>query len=463
MFRNLGFKETLAIVVGRIIGSGIFRTPGPIMIAVAGLEINRNYTFSEIPTAQITVGFFFIAWILGGISSMLSAFCYAELVAMFPSSGGPYVYLKKAYPPIVAFLRGWAMFFVSETASIVAVSFVFAEYGMFLMGHFSPTLGSLPILESLIALATIWTLTFSNCFGVWFSGFFQDIFALLKFVSIFAMIYFAFSSEGGSFSSMESHWWPPQIDIAIFLGLGEAMRYAFFAYSGWEGATYVAEEVKNPQRNLPRSLFWGIGTVMGLYLLVNLAYLYQLSPAEMIVSKKQVAAHFMQKSVGEAGAIILAVLVMISTFGNVGTQVMVKSRTWFAMAQDGLFPEAFKKLHPKYLTPNQSLLLQGGWASFLLLYASFSENSYETLIDLFSFTSAVFNVLTFVSVIVLRKKFPDQERSFRVPFFSITISIVLFIHAAFLVITFMTRPISSLLGVLLTLSGLFYYFRLRKA
>ena len=458
MFRNLGFKEALSIVIGRIIGSGIFRTPGPIMAAVAGLEANRNYTFAEIPAAQITVGFFFIVWILGGISSILSALCYAELVAMFPLSGGPYVYLKKAYPPLIAFLRGWAMFFVSETASIVAVSFVFVEYGMFLLEHFFPEITSIRILESVFVLVVIWILTFSNCFGVWFSGFSQNVFALLKLLAIFSMIYFSFASQGGDVSNITHRWWPSDLNLAVFLGLGEAMRYAFFAYSGWEGATYVAEEVNDPQKNLPRSLFWGIGGVMALYILVNLAYLYQLSPADMIVSKKQVSAHLMNKSVGELGGIILAILIMISTFGNVGAQVMVKSRSWYAMARDQLFPASFGKLHPKYLTPNRSLFWQGVWASCLTLYASFARNSYETLIDFFSFTSAVFNVLTFASVIVLRQKFPELERSFRVPFLPVIIPIVLLIHLAFLVVTLITSPIPSLLGILLTLSGLVYYF-----
>ena len=392
----------------------------------------------------------------------------------------PYAYLKAAYPEIVAFLRGWAMFFVSETASIVAVSLVFAEYFYFIVEKIYPNVYLFEnIFDTSVALLVIWFLSLINCFGVRFSGNFQNILSLIKILALLFMASVALpgalsgSVTGDSGSYLKLSWFPDEIHLAHFFALGEAMRFAFFAYSGWEGATYVAEEVKNPSKNLPRSLLWGIGTVMIIYLLVNVAYLVRLSPQEMIVSKKQVAAHYMGKSLGITGASVLAILVMLSTFGNTSAQIMVKSRTWYAMARDRLFPRMFGVLHATYKTPNQAILLQAGWATCLLCYAHFSSNAYESLIDLFSFTSAVFNILTITSVVILRKKIPLSKRPggggnkgnnitqklFQAPFFKTTVSITLLIHIWFLVVTLISRPYASLMGVGLTLTGLFYYYR----
>lgn len=484
--RELGFKEALSIVVGRIIGSGIFRTPGPIMIAAAGLEINKDYQLHEIAMGEVSIGFFFAAWVIGGLSTLLSAFCYAELVSFMPRSGGPYAYLKAAYPEVVTFLRGWAMFFVSETASIVAVALVFADYAYFIIEKSSLNgMISKEVFNFCVSFIVIWFLSISNCFGVRFSGTFQNILSSLKILALMLMASTIFFTETSSASYTSLPWWPDQINFAHFIALGEAMRFAFFAYSGWEGATYVAEEVKNPSRNLPRSLFWGIVSVMVVYLLVNAAYLSGLSPQEIIVSKKQVAANYMEKSLGAIGGILLAAMVMISTFGNVGAQIMVKSRTWYAMSRDRLFPHIFGSLHSTYKTPNQAILLQAGWATCLLIYAYLSSNAYESLIDLFSFTSAAFNILTIVSVIILRKKIPLEVREtqafdtkssgvnplrisrrgdaihkpFQVPFFKTTVGVVLVIHICFLLVTLISRPYSSLMGILLTSTGIFYYYR----
>ncbi len=436
--RRLGLTEALSIVFGRIIGSGIFRTPGTIMLLTASISL------------------FYGVWILGGIATLLGAFCYAELVAMMPKSGGPYAYLKAAYPPVWTFLRGWAMFFVSETAAIVAVALVFAEYfNSFLFSisgnHISHTL------ELLIAFCAMWLLTLVNCFGVALSGKIQNLFSAVKFLALLMIVYFGFS-RAGEISHFTTQFWPEEWSWSTMIAFGAAMRYGFFAYSGWEGATYVAEEVKNPRKNLPLSIILGIAGVMLLYLAVNSAYLYQLSP-EVIKTSKWVATEAMNKAVGVTGGIFIAAAVMINTFGNISTQVLCKARTWYAMSQDGLFFKPLSKLHPKYKTPNTALLVQGAWATVLLLGAAFAEYAYEAVIDYFSFTSAVFNVSTFAAVWVLRKKYPQIKRPFRVPFYPFTLIIVLLIHIWFMVVTLISAPLPSLLGVLLTLSGLVYYYK----
>jgi len=436
--RDLGLLESFSIVISRIIGSGIFRTPQPIMMAVTAVSL------------------FYGVWILGGIATLLGAFCYAELVAMMPKSGGPYAYLKAAYPPVWTFLRGWAMFFVSETASIVAVALVFAEYGsslfQLLFGH--PFAYAT---EIIIAFSMIWLLTLLNCFGVFFSGVLQNIFMVVKLMALGTIISFGFV-KAGNVHHFTSPFWPESFGWASMLAVGQAMRYGFFAYSGWEGATYVAEEVKNPRKNLPLSIILGIVGVMLLYLAANSAYLYQLS-VEQIKASPEVATNMMNAVIGTAGGMFIALAIALNTFGNVNTQILVKARTWYAMSRDGLFIPALAKIHPSYRTPNRAMLAQALWASVLLMGSALAGRAYETIIDFFSFTSSIFNVSTFAAVFILRKKYPNAPRPYRVWGYPVTLIIVLTIQIWFMAVTLYTALIPSLLGMLLTCSGLIYYYR----
>jgi len=438
--RHLGITEALSIIVGRIIGSGIFRTPGPMMIAVGG-----------------ATGLFYGAWIIGGIATILSAILYAELSAMMPRSGGPYIFLKAAYPPFWTFLRGWAMFFVSETASIVAVAVVFSEYGSVIIEYFTG-IHIEKLTETIAAFSLIWILTIINFFGVRYSGIFQNVFSFFKIAALFSIVGASISGNG-SFSHITDNAGSSNWSIAAMFGVVAAMRYGFFAYSGWEGATYVAEEIKNPRKNLPLSLFFGIGGVMILYLAVNTSYLYLLSPSEIIRANKNIASEAMSKALGSAGGVMIAAAVMMSTFGNVSAQILVKSRTWYSMARDGLFFAPLSKLNPKYKTPNAALVAQAGWASILLLAASFNGRTYETIIDFFSFTSAIFNISTFISVYVLRKKYPDVHRPYRAWGYPWTLILVIIIHGWFMIVTLIDAFIPSIIGIILTCTGYLYYDR----
>lgn len=441
---GLGWTEAFSIIIGRIIGSGIFRTPASVMLAVSG-----------------GLGPFFVVWILGGLLTFLSALLYSEMVAMLPKNGGPYVYLRAAFPPIISFLRGWAMFFVSETASIVVVSIVFAEYSsrvIVIAGLSDPGL----VFRGLLALSTIWSLTGANMLGVRFSGLFQDVLSFVKIASLAAVIV-----VGTVFDPQPSHfaasWWPDQPVIETILGMAMALRYVLFSYSGWEGATYVAEEVKNPAKNLPLSLFAGIGMVMLLYISANVAYVLQLSPAELIGSPS-VAAVALERAAGNIGGLLISLAVVANTFGNVNSQIFTKSRTWQAMARDGLF---FRILAPlsRSGVPTMSLLFQGLWATALLLLALTADHfkaegeksAYDRVIDFFSFTSAVFNFLTFYAVLRLRQLLPDKHRPFRTPAFPLVFAAVMLIQTAFAVFTFITSPWASLAGLALTTTGLVYW------
>ncbi|TAL31128.1 MAG: amino acid permease [Spirochaetes bacterium] len=436
--RELGLTETVSIVIGRIIGSGIFRTPGIIM------------------ACTLSTGLFGLVWLVGGIITIFGAMSYAELVAMIPKSGGPYVFLREAYNPIWAFLRGWAMFFVAETGSIAAVALVFAEHtGALIRISTGEGLSGTGILA--VACATIWVLTLVNCFGVFLSGVVQDVFSFVKVLALGAVIGTCFTAPG-DFAHFSAPLWPEQFTWGTLLAFGTAMRYSFFAYSGWEGATYVAEEVKNPRRNLPISLFVGISGVFILYIGANSAYLYQL-PVEQFKESSWIAVDAIQMAAGALGGALISGAVMLNTFGNVGTQILCKARTWQAMASDGLFFKKLSEIHPRYKTPNYSLIFQGAWATVLLAFAAAEKNSYEAIIDFFTVTGTVFNIMTFASVFILRKKYPDAPRPYKAWLYPYSVVAVIVFHLAYLAITLITAFVPSMLGLLLTSSGLLYYYR----
>ncbi len=438
LVRSLGLTESFSILIGRIIGSGIFRTPGPIMLLVG------------------SVSGFFGVWILGGLATLLGAFCYAEMAAMMPKSGGPYAFLRAAYPPVWAFLRGWAMFFVSETAAIAAVAMVFAEYANSLYKIYSGAAFPRAI-EVTVALFVIWLLTLVNCFGVGLGGKVQNILSLAKLIALGGVLGVCFT-QAGHWQHFSQPFWPDEFNWSTLLAMGAAMRYAFFAFSGWEGATYVAEEVRNPRRNLPLSLILGISGVLLIYLAINSAYLYQL-PVSIIQNSKWVAVDAMETAIGGLGGALVSLAVMLNTFGSVSSQVLVKARGVFAMARDGLFFARLAEIHPRYKTPNNALLVQAAWASILLFGAAFAARVYETIIDFFSFTSAIFNISTFVAVWIFRRKFKDVARPYRAWGYPVSLILVLIIQLWLMITTLITAFIPSLCGFSLTLTGLLYYYR----
>jgi amino acid transporter len=437
--RDLGLVEAVSMVISRILGSGIFRTPAPIMALVGCTSL------------------FGLVWVLGGLVTIFGAVIYAELAAMMPRSGGPYEYLKTAYHPFWAFLRGWAMFFVSETASIAAVALIFGEYlNALWIIVFGAPFDRLTLF--LIAFGTIWLLTTVNLFGVHLSGLVQNFFGAVKVIAVGSIIGVAFTSwSTGNWNNFMDPLFPESFTGSTILVVGAAMRYSFFAFSGWEGATYIAEEVKNPRRNLPLSLFIGIAGVMVLYLGANAAYLFQLPPAK-IAESPWVATEVMTVALGASGGILISLAVMLNTFGNVSTQILCKARSWQAMARDGMFFDSFARLHPKYRTPNNALLGQGVWATVLLLFAVLAENSYEIMIDFFSATSTIFNIMTFAAIYVLRKKYPDVERPYRAWLYPWSLVGILLIYFAFLVITLITAFVPSIIGLALTAIGAIYYY-----
>lgn len=447
--RDLGLVEAVSIVIGRIIGSGIFRTPGAIM-ALTGYA-----------------SLFWSVWLFGGIITVLHAVCYAELTAMMPRSGGPYVFIKTAYGPEWAFLRGWAMFFVSETGAIAAVALVFAEYS----NQIWKVLTRVPFSHSAeiaIAVGIVWILTAINCFGVSLSGTFQNIFSGLKIAAIGCIAGVCFVSGGDSRHFMQS-FFPETWSWENILAVGAGLRLSFFAFSGWEGATYIAEEVRHPRKNLPLSLLLGIAGVILLYLATNAAYLYQIGPMRMAESTS-IAADAMRAAVGGAGGVLISAAVMLSTFGNVSTQILCKARTWQAMSRDGLFFDFLAPLNEKYKTPNRAFMAQAAWTTVILgmLWVVYritkvhAGSSYETVIAFFSATGSIFNIMAITSVFIFRKRYPHVSRPYRAWGYPWSVVTVIALLSVYLVITLITAPIPSCIGIAVTLTGMVYYLAKRK-
>ena len=311
-------------------------------------------------------------------------------------------------------------------------------------------------------------MTSINLFGVSLSGKFQVIFGLTKIVAVGAIIGMTLTSfSTGNSQNFVSPLWPETFGWHTVLAVGAALRYSFFAFSGWEGSTYMAEEIKQPQKTLPLSLFLGISGVMLLYLGANMGYLFQLD-VNAIIKEKWVATAAMKVVLGATGGILISIAVAINAFGNISTQILCKSRTWHAMARDGLFFEKFRELHPRFNTPNNALVGQGIWATVLLVFAVLSTyyqsgiagtNTYEIIIDFFSATSTIFNLLTFGAIYVLRKKWPDKDRPYRALFYPWSMIIVLLLYSAFLIITLITAFVPSLAGIIITASGTLYYLK----
>ena len=454
--RNLGCWDAIAIVFSRIIGSGIYRTSGVIMLLVAGLAL-EDVSQPQTEGVKIHSALFYAAWIIAGLVVFLSALCFSEMVCMYPLSGGSYVFLKKAYSELWAVLFGWTMFLVSETASIVTVAFVSAEYASIAIDYlfdFSLNFAS----QLVLVLAIIWGFTLMNTRGLEISGKTQRFIGAVKIISLISLIYFMFTSDARSSQFIVQNFWPEEIDGNTFLALGLAMQFAFFTYSGWEGAAYVAEEIKNPQRNLPISLLLGIGGVIALYLLVNTGYLMMLGPEIMVLEQKNVATKSLERALGTIGGLILALLVMFSTGGNVATQIMVKARLTYALARDKNFFSFINHLHPKFLTPNRALYLQAGWGSFLLaIIVFFSENVFENIISFFAFTSAIFNITIMSAVFILRIRQPNQPRPFRVRFLPLVLLPVLLTQFWLMIAVFTAKPALSLLGISFIFVGYLYY------
>ena len=428
--RDLNLLDSTMINVGTIIGSGIFLVPT---------------TIAQYLDASFWV---ILVWIIGGVITLFGALSMAELGAAMPRAGGQFVYLKKAYGEIWGYLYGWATFAVINTAAIAAITVAFATY----LGYFV----DLTALEiKVVAILSIAILTTINYFGVKSGARTQNAFTFVKVAAILGLIVVSFLLKGGS-----SQNFVPVLSDNTFTSLigpfGLAMVAVLWSYDGWIHVTYVAGEIQKPQRNIPLSLLFSTLIVLGIYLMINLAYIYVLSLDKMAGSEL-VAADTAAAMLGRAGASLITVAVLVSTFGAANGFILAGARIYYAMAKEGVFFAPVAKVHPEYRTPAVSLIVQGAWSSLLVLSGTFND-----LITYVVFASWIFYAMSCSAVLVLRKKAKDLDRPYKAWGYPIT-PLIFILFSAFLVgNTIIEDPKNALIGAGIVLLGLPLYFYFRK-
>jgi len=393
----------MAIVVGTMIGSGIFIVPATVAAGV------------KAPLVMLAV------WIFGGIACMFGALSLAELAAAFSDTGGIYVYLREAYGPLVGFLFGWALLLVIDSGTVATLSLAFAtKY----LPYFVPLS---PIAQKAAAVLFIVFLVGINYVGVRQGAFLQNALTVLKFVALSGIIAVVFLFARGSWGNLVSP--KPSGLGGDFVGqFGLALVAALWAYKGFEISTFNAGETKNPSRTIPLGLIAGCGLVTVLYILTNVVYLYAVPAAEMARSER-IAADAMNAAVGPLGASIVAFIILFSILGAANGHVLTGPRVYYAMAKDGLFFRKMAEVHPKFRTPHISLLIVGAWSIALSLGPS---GRFEELLKFAVFGAWIFLGLAVLGVFILRKKRPDLARPYKTWGYPVTPAI--FILAALFVL-----------------------------
>jgi len=439
--RDLGLWTAIALVIGTVIGSGIFLVPRTMVLRVGSPFM------------------VFVVWIFGGLLSLCGALSYAELAAAMPEAGGEYVYLREAYGPLWGFLYGWTQMWVAKSGSIATLGTGFFLY----VTNFFPRLDAifytvpLPIgphfspLElrygQLLAIALILFLAVVNYFGVKLGGQVQVIVTIVK-VLLIAFIIVAGLGFGKPPAAAAAEALHP-LTIAGFFA---ALVAALWAYDGWNNVTMVASEIRRPQRSLPLALIGGTVTVICIYLLANAAYFHVLS-AQQVGSSQRVAADMMRRVTGGWGANAVSIAAMISIFAALNGSILTGSRVPYAMARDHRFFEAVANVNASYHTPGVSILALSAWSCLVIL-----SGRYEQLFTYVIFASWILYGMTTAAVIVLRRKRPDLPRPYRT--LGYPVLPVLFVIVAILLVlsTLFDSPRESLLGLVLILLGLPFYF-----
>lgn len=464
--QTIGLWPAVAIIIGSIIGSGVFMKPAT-MAAQTGSPLWMT-----------------AVWIVAGIFSLIGALIYAEVGAMLPETGGQYVYFRHMYGKFVAFLYGWAAFAVINTAAVAAIAFVCAQYADYFLhlprldavtehsfAVYLPLLGKLYPLENLgvklLAVCLVLLLTVINYISVRAGSALQVLSTVVKMAVIAALVFGIFFSGKGSAENFIAASAPRQ-GVDLLSGLVGALTGAFMAYDGWINITFVGGEISHPQKTIPRSLFIGVFSCIVVYILVNQAYLYVL-PVEKVAASSLVASDAIAAALGTTSAAIVAAMVVICTFGAINGNIMSVARVTYAMSVDKLFFSWTGKEHPRFRTPGNALLLHGIWASVLVISGSF-----DMLADMFTFISWVAYLMGAVGIFILRKKMPGTARPYKA--WGYPLLAALFIaFAGFYVVSTVWNDINnynsgrapvinSLLGLAITALGipLYLYFMMRR-
>jgi APA family basic amino acid/polyamine antiporter len=448
LVRGLGSWASTAIVVGTMIGTGIFLKP------------------AEMAREGRTVAVVFAAWIVGGILSLFGALSYAELGAAIPEAGGEYAYMRRGFGPIWGFLFGWMHSIVGRPASASSIAAGIMRFMSFLIPAVAAPIFTvhiaIPGLTGWIKpydfvftwaqpLAVGWlvVMTAVNYLGVRLGGAVQVFLTVIKIVSVFLVIGVAFVVPGGHHAANPI--WPSVYDSSLIGAFLAALAAALWAYDGWEDLNLVGSEVQNPQKNFPRALLGGVSFVAVVYLLFSAACLRVL-PFESVAASAHVASDVVASAVGVGAATWITVAMMISAIGSLNSSVLSGARVPYAMARDGIFFKVADGIHPKYRTPGKALIFQGVLASIMALTGTFEE-----LTNLFIFAGWIFYGLAVVALFRLRRTEPDLPRPYRCWGYPWVPGVFVAGALALTVSLWLDRPGRSSIGLVLILAGLPFY------
>ena len=465
---SLGLWTSISLIVGGIIGSGIFMKP--------------SLMASQLGSPELLL----MVWIVAGIITLFGALSNAEVASMIPETGGQFIFFKVMYGDFVAFLYGWAAFAVFNTAGVASIAYVLGTYTEYFISlpRFDqatekalslhvPSVGTFFPLENIgvkaVTIAVVVVLTFINSRSTRDAGNIQVIFTVLKVLAMAIIVFGLLLSGKGNIVNLtaDSTLLQPT-GWALIGAFVAATSGAFWAYDGWNNITFVAGEIREPQKNIPRSLFAGLITCIVVYALITLAYSYVLPIDDMAMSTL-VASDAAVVVLGSIGAGIIAAMVILSTVGTTNANILATARVSFAMAREKRFFDFAGRVHPKHHTPANALWIHGVWTSVLVLTGSF-----DMLTDMLIFVSWLFYGLSALGIFVLRRKYPKANRPYRVWGYPFVPAIFVGFTVFFLVATLVndvqsyldgkSAIINSLLGLLLTGLGipLYWYFRKRR-
>jgi len=429
--RRLGLFDATMIVMGGIIGSGIFMNP-----SVVALQVHTPFLILA-------------AWLLGGLFALTAAFIWAELAARRPDVGGQYAYLREAFHPGVAFVYGWVLLLVIQTGGMAAVAVTFARYFV--------ELTNTPIEHAYFAAIVLAALTVINCLGVRAGSTVQNILMVLKIVAIAALVVCGFLFAGRTAVSAEMLDRPPSTDLLT--AFGAALVPVIFAYGGWQTATFVAGEIKEPRKNLPRGLILGVTGVVVLYLAANVVYILVLGTNGLAASKAP-ASEVMRSALGDFGARAIAAGIAISTAGFLSQSMLTAPRVYFAMAKDGLFFNQVGTVHPRTRAPIVAIALQGVLAIVIALLGT-----YDRILNYVVSIDVIFFGLTACCIFVFRKRHADTEVGItRVPGHPLTTIIFVAVCALVVINTVYRYPDNTLIGIAIMIAGVpaYMFWRGRK-
>lgn len=458
---SLGLADATMIVAGSMIGSGIF---------IVSADITRNVG---------SAGWLIAVWLITGFMTITAAVSYGELSGMFPKAGGQYVYLKEAFNPLAGFLYGWSFFAVIQTATIAAVGVAFSRFTAYLIPEVGEQnivldLGFIQISAAqILAIAMIVFLTYSNTKGIKGGKIIQNTFTTAKLLSLFGLIVLGFLLAKHSFwgENWENAWQATQIEKtpagdfnpngswlpisgAVLIGaIAAAMTGSIFSSDSWNNVTFIAGEIKNPKRNIGLSLFLGTLVVTIIYVTANLMYLHVLPLKQIAFPEGERVAVAVSNSIfGDSGSKVIAIMIMVSTFGCNNGLILAGARVYYTMAKDGLF---FKKTGTlnKNAVPAYGLWLQCLVASILCL-----SGGYNNLLDMISFVVVLFYALTIIGIFVLRKKRPDAERPYKAFGYPVLPIIYIILALTFCVFLISMKPKFAGIGLGIVLAGIPFYY-----